>query len=196
MNDIVPMLMFGVASTLTPGPNNFMMMNSGLNFGVKRSMPHFFGVCIGFPIMVMIVALGFGTIFLKYLWIKQLLKFVGSAYILYLAWCIVSTIAKPKENTVAKPFSFLQACVFQWVNPKAWLMTIGAISIFSNSDSQFQDAITLSTIFLCTCLPCLGVWLIGGTFLQKILKNEKQQKIFNIIMALCLVASIGMILID
>lgn len=196
MDEILPMLLFGCASALTPGPNNFMMLNSGLNFGIKKSMPHYLGICLGFPLMVIVVAAGFGTLFLKYSWIKQVLKVVGSAYILYLAWCIASSLSKPKDETRAKPFSFLQACIFQWVNPKAWLMITCAISLFSPSENQFTDALMLSFLFFVTCLPCLGVWLVGGTFLQKILKNEKQQKIFNLLMALCLVASIWMILID
>lgn len=196
MSDLIPILMFSIAATLTPGPNNFMIMNSGLNFGLKRSLPHYLGICFGFPIMVLIVALGFGAIFLKYFWLKQLLKVVGSAYILYLAWCIVSTLAQPKDGAAAKPFSFLQALLFQWVNPKAWMMAIGAISIFSTTENHFHNAFAISTVFLFVCLPCLGLWLIFGTFLQKILKNEKHQKRFNMAMAICLVASIGMMVIE
>lgn len=196
MGDLIPVLMFSIAATLTPGPNNFMMLNSGLNFGLKRSLPHYLGICLGFPIMVLMVTLGFGAIFLKYVWLKQLLKIVGSAYILYLAWCIVSTLAEPKEGARAKPFSFLQAIIFQWVNPKAWMMAIGAISIFSTTENHFGNAISISAMFFLACAPCLGLWLVGGTFLQKILKNAKHQRWFNLAMAICLVASIGMMVIE
>src|ERR1700722_290954 len=144
MDNLIPLLMFSVAATMTPGPNNFMMMNSSLNFGLKRSMPHYFGICFGFPIMVLIVALGFGAVFLNYLWLKQLLKIVGSAYILYLAWRIISTTVEPQRNLAAKPLSFLQALLFQWVNPKAWLTAIGAISIFSTTEQQLLNALAIS----------------------------------------------------
>jgi threonine/homoserine/homoserine lactone efflux protein len=195
MTDLLPIVLFSAANGLTPGPNNFMIMNSGLNFGLKRSMPHFWGVCLGFPLMVLLVALGMGAIFLKYAWLKDVLKIVGSAYMLYLAWCIVSAISKPKEGH-AQPLSFLQAFIFQWVNPKAWMMAIGAISIFSIAENHWHNALAISTVFLLTCLPCLSVWLLGGTYLQRVLKNERQQKWFNIGMAVCLVASIAMIIFD
>ena len=165
MNDLIPILMFSVATTLTPGPNNFMMLNSGLTFGLKRSLPHYLGICIGFPIMLLLVALGFGAVFLKYVWLKHALKVVGSAYILYLAWCIVSSLSEPKESGAAKPFSFFQALLFQWVNPKAWLIAIGAISIFSITENHFHNALAISAVFLLVCLPCMDFgWYVGGFY--------------------------------
>ncbi len=196
MNDVLPMFLFSAASALTPGPNNFMIMNSGLNYGLRRSMPHYWGICLGFPLMVLLIALGLGAIFLQYDWLKQILKLVGCAYMLYLAWCIVSSVTKTKDDSTAKPFSFIQAFMFQWVNPKAWLMAIGAISIFTITENAFHNALALSGIFLLACLPSLAVWLFGGAMLQKIIKNERQQKWFNGIMAACLVASIAMIFIE
>jgi threonine/homoserine/homoserine lactone efflux protein len=196
MADLLPIIMFSAATTITPGPNNFMILNSGLHFGVKKSLPHYLGICFGFPLMVLLVALGLGAIFLQYSWLKDALKIVGSAYMLYLAWCIISTTTSPKEAGLAKPFSFLQALAFQWVNPKAWLMAIGAVSIFSIAESHFHNALAISAIFLLVCIPCIGIWMVCGAFLKRILKNERQQKWFNALMAFCLVASIGMIIID
>jgi threonine/homoserine/homoserine lactone efflux protein len=196
MTDILPMFLFGVASALTPGPNNFMIMNSGLKFGVKRSIPHYLGICFGFPLMVLVIALGLGAVFLQYDWLKQGLKIVGCAYMVYLSWKIVTSVTDSKDGHSAQPFSFLQAFMFQWVNPKAWLMAIGAISIFTMSTNAFHNALALSTIFLLVCLPSLGVWLMGGTFLKKVIHNAKQERWFNGVMAACLLASITMIFID
>jgi threonine/homoserine/homoserine lactone efflux protein len=194
MDDLFPMVMFSLATTMTPGPNNFMILNSGLSYGVRRSLPHYFGICFGFPAMVLLVALGLGVIFLQYAWLEQLLKVVGSAYMLYLAWCMVKSSTASDETALAKPFSFMQALLFQWVNPKAWMMAIGAISIFSTAESHFQNALLVSTIFLLVCLPCIGLWLVGGAYLQNILKNAKQQRCFNILMAIALVASMIMMI--
>lgn len=188
--------MFSLATTLTPGPNNFMIMNSGLNHGLKKSMPHFLGICFGFPLMVLSVALGFGVLFLQYDWLKQALKIIGSLYMLYLAWCIVSTTVESHEQETTKPMSFMQALLFQWANPKAWMMAIGAISIFTIAESELHNAMAISATFFIACLPCIGLWLIGGAFLQKMIKNETQQKWFNRALALSLVASIAPMLID
>jgi len=196
MADLLPILMFSTAATFTPGPNNFMIMNSGMSFGLRRSLPHYLGICLGFPLMVLLVALGCGAIFFEYQWLKEGLKIAGSGYMLYLAWCIATSSSAPKDQREAKPFSFLQAIVFQWINPKAWMMAIGAISIFSITESHLHNALAISTIFFLVCLPCLGIWLVCGAFLQRVLKNERQQKCFNIIMALALVASIAMMFFE
>src|SRR5438309_383259 len=108
MENLIPILLFTLSTTLTPGPNNFMVMNSGLNFGVKRSVPHYLGICFGFPMMVLIVALGFGALFVKYMWIKNLLKVFGSAYMIYLAYCILRMNANVKTSQVKQPFTFIQ----------------------------------------------------------------------------------------
>lgn len=197
MHDLLPILLFCLSSTLTPGPNNFMILNSGLVFGIKKSLPHYLGICFGFPIMVLIVAIGLGAVFLKYLWLKELLKYIGAAYMLYLAWHIAfASSTDSKTNSAAKPLGFWQALLFQWANPKAWLMAIGAISIFSITANYFNNAAVISSLFLFFCLPCVAVWMVFGAFLQKILKEEKHRRWFNITMAVCLVASIGMMMFD
>lgn len=196
MHNLLPLLLFTISSGLTPGPNNFMIMNSGMNFGLRRSLPHFLGICIGFPIMLLIVALGFGAVFIKYVWIKEALKIIGSIYMVYLAWQILQTsLSDGSKRSVAKPFSFLQAAMFQWVNPKAWLMAIGAVSIFTIASGYFSNAAALSVIFFVMLLPCLGAWLVFGTVLQKILSQDKHRRMFNILMAISLVASISLIFI-
>ena len=196
MHEIIPILLFTISTTLTPGPNNFMIMNSGMNFGLKKSLPHYLGICLGFPVMVLIVALGLGAVFIKYAWIKEVLKIVGSIYILYLAWQILTSHSKTKQSHTAKPLNFLQATLFQWVNPKAWLMAVGAISIFTLASSYFLNAVFISAFFLVICLPCIGVWLLFGKVLQKILKKDSHRVIFNIAMAIALVASIVMMFFE
>lgn len=196
MSDLLPFILFTLSATFTPGPNNIMIMNSGLNFGIWKSMPHYFGISLGFPIMFLLVALGLGAIFVKYIWLKEILKILGILYTLYLAWQIVRSHTKPNQAKLAKPLSFLQAVLFQWVNPKAWLMAISTISIFTLSVNYFMNATIISLVYCIMCLVCVGIWLLFGTFLQKILTKDIHRVWFNIIMAIALVLSIGLIFID
>lgn len=196
MKDLLPFLFFTISSSFTPGPNNFMLMNSGMHFGVKKSLPHYFGICLGFSIMILITALGLGVVFTQYAWIKDILKIIGSLYMLYLAYKIVISHNKPNQITTLKPLTFLQASLFQWVNPKAWLMGVGAISIFTLSTHYMLNAILISLIYFLVCIPCTGAWLLFGKFLQRILKTDRQRLRFNLLMAVALVASIGMIFVD
>lgn len=197
MNNLIPILFFCFSTTFTPGPNNLMIMSSGLNFGIKKSIPHYLGICLGFPAMVLIVALGFGALFMKYHWIHNTLKILGIAYILYLAWKIARSKSDINNKKPTKPLTFIQAVLFQWVNPKAWTMVIGAISIFTIPGNYFvNQSIEITLIFLLVCLPCIGAWLIFGTVLQRFLKNEKHQVMFNYGMAICLVLSIALIFIE
>lgn len=194
--DLLPVLLFAISSTFTPGPNNFLLMNSGLSHGIKKSLPLYFGITFGFPLMVLFIALGFGAIFLKYLWLKQILKILGILYILYLTWKVISSVSDGDNKANSKPISFLQAVSFQWINPKAWLMAVGAISIFTISTHYFLNAIFISVLFLLICIPSSGVWLLFGSFLQKIIHNKKRQKQINFLLAFCLLASIYLIIFD
>jgi threonine/homoserine/homoserine lactone efflux protein len=173
-----------------------MLLNSGLHHGVQKSMPHFLGVCLGFPLMVLLVALGFGTVFTQYGWIKEVLKIAGSVYMLYLAWQIYGSDNRSSSAYNVKRIGFIQAVLFQWVNPKAWLMAISAISIFTVSQNYFYNALLLSMIFLMVCLPCSVAWLVFGAALQRILKQVKHRRIFNAVMAAGLVLSIALIWLD
>ena len=171
-------------------------MNSGMNFGIQKSLPHYLGICLGFPAMVLMVALGFGAVFIEYVWIKHVLKIFGSVYMLYLAWQILTSSNKANIGLARKPLSFLQAAIFQWVNPKAWLMAVSAISIFTISNNYFSNAMIISIVYFLMCIPCIGAWLLFGKFLQRILTKDAHRVWFNILMALALVGSIVMILFE
>lgn len=197
MIQIVPLLLFSFSSSFTPGPNNLMMMNSGLNFGIRKSLPHYFGVCLGFAAMILIVALGFGALFIKYTWTQQVLKIVGIAYMLYLAWKIANNSKKNTFKSTTKPMTFLQAVLFQWVNPKAWTMIISAISIFSISTfTPIENAMMMTIVFLIVIFFSGMTWILCGHALQNILKNEKQKQIFNYAMASTLALSVILMFLE
>ncbi|MGL4640826.1 MAG: LysE family translocator, partial [Shewanella sp.] len=123
--------------------------------------------------------------------IHQLIKIIGIIYLLYLSWLIANSSSKLEGKSVAKPLSFIQAAAFQWVNPKGWIMAVGAIATFTSVQQELTaQVITIATVFLCVAFPCAIVWLGFGVALKRLLKNERQQKLFNISMAVLLVASI------
>ena len=191
MEFILAIALFAFSSGITPGPNNIMLMTSGVNFGVKRSIPHLMGISLGFPTMILAIGLGLSALFQTYPVIHQIIKVIGITYLLYLSWLIANSSSKMEGKTIAKPFSFIQAAAFQWVNPKGWIMAVGAIATFTSVQQDLTaQVITIATVFLCIAFPCALVWLGFGVVLKRLLKNPRQQKIFNISMAVLLVASI------
>ena len=184
---------FAVAAAFTPGPNNIMIMASGLNFGWRPSMPHFFGICFGFPSMFLAIGFGLGYLFERFALLHELIQVAGILYLLYLAWRIA--IAAPADldsRPASKPFTFIQAALFQWVNPKAWIMGTSAIATYTTvgADLNVQILIVGLVFFLMT-FPSAGVWMMFGAGLRKILANPRHQKVFNVTMALLLAASIA-----
>lgn len=183
--------MFGIIAAVTPGPNNVMLTTTGLNFGVRRGLPHLLGICIGFPVMLALIGLGFGTLFQLYPIIHDIIKVVGIFYLLYLAWKIAGTRSNANQVEQAKPINFWQAAAFQWVNVKAWIMGSSALAAFTTLDDNFFIQVTIICItFAIITLPCAGIWLVFGAGLQRFLRDPKHLRLFNIVMALLLVASI------
>jgi threonine/homoserine/homoserine lactone efflux protein len=190
-------VVFGVIAAVTPGPNNVMLTTTGLNFGVRRGVPHLLGICIGFPVMLALIGLGFGTLFEIYPILHEIIRIVGIVYLVYLAWRIAMTRGGVERIERSKPINFWQAAAFQWVNPKAWVMGSSALAAYTSLDSNFfvQVAIICVTFFFIT-LPCAGAWLVFGASLQRLLRDPKHLRVFNIAMALLLVASILPVIAD
>ena len=168
-----------------------MLTSAGLNFGVRRGIPHLSGICLGVGIMFLLVGLGFGTLFELYPVLHETIKVIGVIYLLYLAWKIGSTRQSSTDNTQSKPMTFWQAVAFQWVNPKAWVMGSSALAAFTSLEGNFFiQVLIVSASFKVITIPSAGIWLVFGASLQHILKDPNHFKIFNISMALLLVASI------
>lgn len=189
----IVILVFAVSTTITPGPNNIMIMSSGLNFGLKRSLPHLMGICLGFPLMVAGVGLGFGAIFERFPVIHEVIKVLGVLYLIYLAYLVATSAPKSLDNNTSetKPLSFIQAALFQWINPKAWVMATGAVAAYTTQDASIMlQVMFISLAFLIAGVPCVGMWLVCGTWLKRFLKEVKYQRLFNLTMALLLIVSI------
>ncbi len=192
MEFIAPVLSFAVSTTITPGPNNVMVTASGANFGYRRTLRHILGISLGFPVMVVAVGLGLGGLFQALPEVHIVLKFLGCAYILWMAWKIAAADGMGGSGArPGKPFTFLQAAGFQWVNPKAWVMAVGAITAYTSVGGYYYLEIALiALIFLVVCIPSISIWTLFGVGIGRMLTARKWLKIFNAAMALLLVASL------
>jgi len=189
---LISIFMFSFATSITPGPNNIMLLSSGLTFGYKKTIPHTLGVVLGFPFMTICVGLGLGKIFEAYPMSLTILKVLGTMYLLWLAWHIANS--KPelqKNNNKTQPLNFIQVVLFQWVSPKNWIKIITAMSVYVTSVSNALPQVAMiSIIFFSTVLISANSWAMGGVFLKKLIKSETGVKRFNVIMAILLVFSI------
>ncbi|MFK0685093.1 LysE family translocator [Ochrobactrum sp. BD67] len=186
------LLVFAFVSSVTPGPNNLMLLASGVNFGFRRTIPHMLGIGVGFFVLLLAVGFGLGALIETVPSFYTALKFAGGAYMLYLAWKIAMSrsIGEAKHRDKAEPMTFLQAAAFQWVNPKAWVMAITGIATYANHDNYYVAVLLVSAAFAIVNLPSVSVWAGFGTLLRNWLSDPVRLKWFNLIMALLLVLSL------
>ncbi|MFT4518460.1 MAG: threonine/homoserine/homoserine lactone efflux protein [Halioglobus sp.] len=187
---LLALIVFAFASSITPGPNNMMLMASGANFGFRRTVPHMLGVSLGFTLMVLLVGIGLVQIFVSFPVSYTVLKVVSVVYLVYLAWKIATaaptTTSKGEGGT---PMTFMQAVLFQWVNPKGWTMALTAVSIYSPSQSLSAVA-SVAGVFGAVNFPCIFVWVVMGLQMQRLLTSASRLRAFNIFMAVLLVGSL------
>lgn len=194
---LLAFIAFAFVTSVTPGPNNMMLLASGVNFGLRRSLPHMFGISLGFMLLVASVGLGLGQVFEKVPMLHNVLRYAGATYLLYLAWKIANAGTPDSQGDAsAKPFSFLQAAAFQWVNPKAWIMAIGAITTYTPQDNFVVNVLLIAALFALVNCPSVGLWTVAGSLLRNWLSNVRALRVFNIGMALLLVASLYPIFAD
>jgi threonine/homoserine/homoserine lactone efflux protein len=187
---LLALILFAFASSITPGPNNVMLLASGANFGLRRTLPHMLGISLGHAVMVGLVGLGLLGLFTALPWLRTGLTIVSVAYLLWLAWKIANAAPPKPGDPTGRPFSFLQAAAFQWVNPKAWYMAIYAQTSFGPDDGTWTAAILVALVFAAVNLPSVTVWAWGGTQLGRWLRGPGRLRAFNITMAFLLVASL------
>jgi threonine/homoserine/homoserine lactone efflux protein len=189
--------LFALVTSITPGPNNTMLLASGVNFGFNRTIPHMLGITCGFFVLVVAVGFGLGAVFQTYPLLYTVLRYVGAAYLLYLAWKIAhSGPVSDSEQSDGKPISYLGAAAFQWVNPKAWIMAIGAISTYTPMQGYFTNVIVIAAVFALINLPSVSVWAACGTLLRNVLKDRRWLRLFNWGMATLLVVSLYPLLLE
>lgn len=190
---ITALAIFAFVTSITPGPNNLMLMASGMNFGLYRTIPHMLGVGLGFVVMVFLVGLGLARIFELYPVSYQALKVASVVYLVYLAWKIATAAPaslRDQTGNGAKPISFLQAALFQWVNPKAWAMALTAVSAYTPPSQPLSSILVVALVFGMINLPAVSSWTILGMQLRRILKQPAKLRAFNILCAVLLIASL------
>ncbi len=187
---IYPLAVVSFATSITPGPNNIMLLASGANYGYVRTLPHILGVNIGYNGLILLSGLGLGAIFAKYPILQDGLRLVGSGYLLYLAWRVLKA-GNPKTNDKAKPFRFYEAVLFQFVNPKALVLAITIIAAFTDSNNPlFLQLLVIFSVTLPLSFFVSSAWALFGVAIANFLQNERNLKIFNATMAAALVISI------
>lgn len=204
----LPLLLLGVSMSFTPGPNNFMVAASGANFGWRRTMPLYFGIIAGFVSLLLAVGFGLGAVFERYPILHEILRYAGAAYLVWLGikiatgWGGKSQPADGAEKSPAndrgtgKPFGFLQGAAFQWINPKAWVLAVGAMAAFTLADRPMAPQVLMIVAVLgALAFPSLGLWLGSGVLVARYLKTERAMRIFNIALGCLCIASVVFIFV-
>jgi threonine/homoserine/homoserine lactone efflux protein len=185
------LLVFAFVTSITPGPNNLMLLASGVNFGFVRTVPHMFGIAGGFATLLFGVGMGLGAVLKAYPALDLTLKIAGGAYLLYLAWKIaMSRSLAAKGEAKAVPMTFFQAAAFQWVNPKAWVMAVTAMAVYTNPEAPFLSMLLVTAAFAAVNFPSVSVWAGFGMALRGFLADPVRLKWFNIAMGVLLAATL------
>ena len=184
---------FALVTSITPGPNNLMLMASGANFGFRRTLPHMLGISIGHMLMIVLVGLGLNQLFVAFPALEIVMKVASVAYLLFLAWKIANATAPSDGAAKGTPLTFVQAALFQWVNPKSWFMALTAITVYASSQ-ELVPVMIVAAIFAAVNLPSVSTWTIMGQQIRHVLTSEERLRAFNWTMAALLVASLALIL--
>ncbi|CAG2317478.1 MULTISPECIES: LysE family translocator [Burkholderia] len=183
-------MLFALVTSITPGPNNTMLLASGVNFGFRRTMPHLFGISIGVAILMLCVGFGLGEAFKRLPLLYTILEAASVAYLLYLAWRIGTSGEVKAHGAKPRPMTFIEAAAFQWVNPKAWMMVLTAATTVQLSADYGMNAAWMSVVFILIGFPCICLWAAFGLGLRRFLSNPRALRIFNVTMAVLLILSL------
>ncbi len=193
---LLGLALFAFAVSITPGPNNTMLIASGVNFGFRPTIPHMLGIDLGFSIMLVAVGLGVGSLFAAVPALQAVVRYGGAAYLVYLAWKIARSGAPGAGESRPRPMGFVQAALFQWVNPKGWMGAIGAVATYTPADRFFANLLIVTAVYALVMAPCICVWAALGTALRRLLDEPRWMRAFNVTMALLLLASLYPTLAD
>jgi threonine/homoserine/homoserine lactone efflux protein len=190
---LLPFIVFTFVGSFTPGPNNMISTASGAAFGFVRTLPQMLGVSIGFPAMLLALGLGLGEIFRQLPWLHEALRYVGAAFLLYLAWRIART-ADVEAVEARRPLTFVEAALFQWLNPKAWTLCLGVIAAFTTPGLSIGASLVelgvLAFLAGVIAFIALVVWCLFGVMIAKLLRDERKRRIFQLSLAALLALSV------
>jgi threonine/homoserine/homoserine lactone efflux protein len=181
---------FVFVTSATPGPNNAMLLASGVNFGFRRTVPHMIGVSAGCALMLVLVGIGLGQVFVAAPILYDVLRYGGALYLLWLAWHIAASRGVGQGERRGRPMRFIEGVLFQWINPKAWVMVIGAVTTYAPRQHFLANVAALALIFVAVGLPCIATWAGFGVALRRFLDDPARMRAFNWGMAGLLVCSL------
>lgn len=199
LEQLIALMGFVVVMTGTPGPNNMMLLASGANFGFRRSIPHILGITAGCQILLVAVALGLGQLLTRFPVLELFLKVLCGIALLYLTWTLVKPAfaAVPvvvqndpeHEPVVTRPLSFWQGAMFQWVNPKAWMMMLTAIATYTQPQTIWSNTLMIGFFFVVLGMPVISLWNLFGASLRAFLLDPLKARVFNLVMGVLLLGS-------
>lgn len=198
-NWLLPVLAFATAMAATPGPNNVMVAASGATFGFGPTVPHILGISVGFPAMLALVAIGAAEPLRAWPWLHEALRWIGAAYMLWLAWHIATADpaaavdqGRAKAARRGRPMTFVQAALFQWVNPKAWVAAAGTVVTYITASGPgfWLQATVLEGVFVVTTVVFVALWTGIGAGAARVLRTARAVRRFNLAMAGLLVLSL------
>jgi threonine/homoserine/homoserine lactone efflux protein len=184
------LILFCFVTGVTPGPNNMMLMSSGVNFGFRRTLPHLLGVVLGFSLMVVLIGSGLDAIVTRFPRLLPTMRWGGAVYMLWLAWRIANSGPVQQGEVQGRPLGFFGAAAFQWINPKAWAIAVSALTAYSVSDDYAVSVVAVAFGYLAVGMPSSGAWVLFGAAMRKALSDPRRVRPFNLTMAALLVASI------
>ena len=181
---------FAFVTSITPGPNNLMLLASGANYGFRRSIPHMAGISGGFALMVGLVGIGLVGLFEAWPVLRTVLAVLSVGYMLWLAWRIAGAGAPEGARAGARPMTFVEAALFQWVNPKGWAMALSAITLYAPGREVLAVSV-VALVFALVNLPSVGLWAWLGQEMRRLLSAPARLRAFNRSMAALLVLSLA-----
>ena len=186
---LLPLVLFAFATSVTPGPNNLMLMASGANFGVRATLPHMLGVGLGFVFLCLCTGLGLVQVFDRWPLARHALTVAAAVYLVWLAWKFGTAAPVAEGAARGKPMTFLAAAAFQWVNPKAWAMAITAVTVYAGDRSAGAVAL-VAAIFGLVNVPSVALWVVAGREVRRLLTSPRRLRAFNWTMAALILATL------
>lgn len=187
---LAALVLFMFAGSITPGPNTMLLFASAVNFGARATVPHMFGIGFGFAVMVLAVGLGLVSLFRLYPVIDTVLRVAGAFYLLYLAWRVAQAGEVKEGKGRARPMTFLEASLFQWINPKAWVLAVTAIVAYAPAEAGLSAIAMVALVVVMVNIPCAFAWMLFGAGIRRFLSNPRALAAFNLAMAILLVLSL------
>ena len=190
------LIVLATVTTWTPGPNNAMVASSGANFGLRRSLPHIMGIAFGFPLMIFVVGLFLGQLFEASAILREVIRWFGAGLMLWLAWKIATSGGLSSASGTPRPMRFYEAAAFQWVNPKAWAMSIAVTSQFITVETAMTVIPIISGVYIAAALVGTTAWAGFGTTMARWLTTPGRLVWFNRVMALLIAACVAILFLD